>query len=210
MKFERPDWNQNSPHAYGLLSLPDVAFWESILDEIARRFQNKIRLWEIGVANGATCYGTVEYCERKNYELKWTGVDLPGVGPKVLPPNCEFIAGRSDEVYLQFQNKTCNLLFCDACHCSNHVVMDISNYGPMVERRGLCLCHDTVDYPSWVGMGAPENYQGHGPKESDFGIGVRAGLKKLGLLDGYRLDWKFFSEQPVGRAQGCMAFEKMV
>lgn len=210
MKFERPDWNQNSPHAYGLLSLPDVAFWESILDEIARRFQNKIRLWEIGVANGATCYGTVEYCERKNYELKWTGVDLPGVGPKVLPPNCIFLEGPSEEVYIKLQADHCNLLFIDGCHCSNHVVMDFCNYGERLEYHGLCVFHDSVNCPSWVGMAGHSNYQGHGPRVDDFGIGVRMGLRKLGLLDGLRKDWKFFGEQTVGTAQGAMAFERVL
>lgn len=206
-KYPRPEWAKNSPHPYGLLSMQDYPFLERWLDKIGFQF-GSIQMLEIGVANGATLYGICEFCERKIIPLEWTGIDLPGVGPAEMPPGCKFIAGRSEEVYVKIDGPF-NLVIIDGDHSSNAVCLDFLNYAPMVVKGGIIMAHDTINHPGWIGLAHPGSYQGHGPQHADFGIGVRAALKKLGLLDNLRSDWTFVDEQTQGTVQGYCVFRKL-
>lgn len=207
MKFKRPKWAENSPHAYGLLSMPDVLFLENLLQQIATH-ERRLEMLEIGVANGATMYGIYEWCERHGVPFRWTGIDMPGYGPDPLPPNCTFIPGKSEHVYVQVQGEF-NFLFVDGNHDSNHVCLDFLNYSQYLKPRSWVAFHDTNESPKWVGLAHPDTHQGDGPMHPDFGIGVRFGLKKLGLLEGLRKDWQFLSEQKEGDVQGMMVFRKL-
>lgn len=205
--YPRPSWHKGSVHPYGLLSVPDVAFIESFLDMVALRF-GQVSMIEIGVANGATLYGIAERCERLKVPLKWVGVDLPGYGPETLPLNCTFIPGKSEHVYVQVEGEF-NLLFVDGNHDSNHVILDVLNYSQYLVPTSYLICHDSNPSEEWVGLAHPDTHQGDGPIHPDFGIGVRIGLKKLGLLDGLRKDWQFVGEQKQGTVQGCIGFQKL-
>lgn len=204
--FKRPDWNKSSVHPYGLLSVSDVPFLEKWVKRIAEEFGH-VNMIEIGVANGATLYGLYEFCEREGIAFKWTGIDLPGVGPSVLPPDCEFIGGRSEEVYMRVTHE-CNLLFIDGDHSSNGVVLDFANYHERVQLKGYVIAHDTNPSPNWVGLAHSDSYQGHGPRHEDFGIGVRVALRRLGLLPMKRIDWAFAGEQKEGDVQGMCVFRR--
>lgn len=206
MIYPRPSWHKDSPHPYGLLSMDDVTFLEALLDRVYREFGH-VAFLEIGVANGATLYGMVERCERLGVPFRWTGIDVGG-GPDPMPPNCTFIPGRSEHVYVQVTGEF-NILFVDGCHDSNHVVLDFLNYSQYLPVGAFALFHDTNESITWVGLGHTDTYQGEGPMHPDFGIGVRMGLKKLGLLDGMRKDWQFVDEQKAGTVQGMMLFQKL-
>lgn len=188
--------------------MPDSKFLEQWLDYIAVHFR-QVEMIEIGVANGATMYGVAEWCESRSVPFKWDGFDLPGIGPETKIPNCTFHPGRSEETYIELSDQ-CNLLFIDGDHSSNAVCLDFLNFSPRLKVGGVCLFHDTVDHPHWVGLAHSDSYQGHGPKHPDFGIGVRMALKKLGLLDGLRKDWRLVGEQSEGIVQGCMTFQKVL
>jgi hypothetical protein len=98
----------------------------------------------------------------------------------------------------------------DGCHCVNHAICDFSNYSPFVVQNGYCLFHDTalptslgkVDQEAW-----PQDHSYAGKPSSV--LGVREGLKKLGLLQGYRTDWKLVEEVPSDTGlMGLMLFKK--
>lgn len=210
-KLNRPEWHKGSPHPYGLLAMEDVAFWERVLDHVAFKF-GEVRLIEIGVQGAATMMGTYERCQEKAVPFRWIGVDLPGAEPKIeLPPNCEFIFGRSEEVYVQplFKGFNANLLFIDGDHSSNGVCLDFCDYHRFVRQRGLVVFHDASPHPDWVGLAHPGSYQGHGPQHAEFGIGVRFALEKLGLSTHQRRDFAIWGRQHDSVAQGMEVYEKL-
>ena len=103
-----------------------------------------------------------------------------------------------------------NFLFVDGCHCVNHAMSDFLNYSPFVEVGGYTLFHDTA-LPTGKEKQEPWPQTDHGY----FGkppsvLGVREGLKKLGLLQGYRSDWKLIEEIPSDSGlMGMCLFQKL-
>ncbi len=208
-KVDRPEWAKNSPHGYGLLSMEDVQFLERTID-LATMGASGLRMVEIGVQSGLTMAGIWNYVEKKGGSFEWVGVDLPGYGPSSVPPNSRFIGEPSEDAWRHLEGMEFDLIFIDGCHCSNHTILDFANFSPFLRFGGLCLFHDTNGSEDWVGLGHPGGYQGHGPEHPAWGIGVRAGLKKLGLLPPVqRKDWEFLGEQKVGNVQGMMLFRKV-
>jgi hypothetical protein len=102
----------------------------------------------------------------------------------------------------------CNFLFVDGCHCVNHAMCDFLNYSPLVVAGGYCLFHDTALPKDGVSQGEwPQNHSYAGTPDST--LGVRSALTKLGLLQGYRSDWKFIRELPSDSGlMGMMLFQK--
>jgi hypothetical protein len=215
MKYQRPEWAANSPHNFGLMSMYDVLFWEQMLKRLAHRFVNQISMLEIGVQGGVTTAGTAEWCEANKVHFSWVGVDLPGAGPKYeMPSHWQFIGEPSEYAYTNprftgIGQLGFHILLIDGCHCANHVALDFLNFSPHLYEDGICVFHDSVDHLKWVGLSHPGSHQGHGPTHADFGIGVRAGIKKVGLLEGKLFGWKLIGEQAQGEVQGMMAFQKM-
>ena len=104
-----------------------------------------------------------------------------------------------------------NFLFVDGCHCVNHSMCDFLNYSPFVVVGGYALFHDTA-LPTALGKQQQEawpqdhSYAGKPPST----LGVREGLKKLGLLQNYRQDWKLIEEVPSDTGlMGAMLFQKI-
>lgn len=210
-KYPRPAWAENSPHPFGLLSIYDAEYLENLaLSWIVRH--RGLSVLEIGVQGGATMLGLAELCEENQVHFMWHGVDLPGCGPMLIPDSVigTFLGCPSEDAWVQIQRVPfVDFLIMDGCHCSNHVILDFCNYSDFVVLGGLALFHDSINHPKWVGLAHPGSKQSHGPDHPAFGIGVREGLRKLGLHPLKRTDWKFHSEQAQGEVQGFLAFEKL-
>ena len=114
------------------------------------------------------------------------------------------------DVWRQFRDgKKFNLLFVDGCHCVNHAQCDFLNYSPFVDVGGYTLFHDTAvptnqyEQEPWP---QDHSYAGKDPSK----LGVREALKKLGLLQGHRTDWKLVEEVPNDTGMmGAILFQKI-
>jgi hypothetical protein len=141
--------------------------------------------------------------------MEYHGIDGEGGAPHpgIMPNGGTFYSGDSREIFESIPNGF-HVLFIDACHCNNCVMLDFLNYGPKVVSGGWVLFHDTNPSPRWVGVHHGK-YAGHGPKTPAFHIAVREALRKLGLLDNSRTDWSFTGEQMEGDGLGMMRFLKL-
>lgn len=200
-KLPRPSWNSNAPHKYGVITFGEAAMLDSLCNKIKSEF-GYLSLLEIGMAGGATMAGIMERCSEIGCPCNYHGVDGEGGKPEFKPENATYYIGDSAEVFTNVSGQF-NLLFIDGCHCVNHCMLDFLNYSPMVVVGGYCLFHDTND-TIWQG----DHYQGHGPKHPEFHIGVRAALRKLGLLAGLRKDWRLVAEVKDTEIMGMMLFRK--
>lgn len=148
--------------------------------------------------------GVVERCDALGTTVYYEGVDFVGGKPEELPPECKFIEGDSTQVFPKVSSDF-NILFIDGSHAQNYVMLDFLNYSPKVVVNGYVLFHDTRD-GSWQGS----HYQGTGPEDMfENRISVRLGLKKLGLMDGRRRDFKFLQEIADVDVMGMMLFQKL-
>lgn len=164
-----------------------------------------VRFLEIGVAEGATMAGVLEHCDELNVAVTYEGVDGPQGRPKNLQSNCKFIEGDSAYAYPQV-GEGFNICFIDGSHALNYVMLDFLNYSPKVVVGGYCLFHDTRESSEWQGR----HFQGTGsPDMEDNNIAVRKALKKLGLLDDRRRDWKFVEEIMDTNIMGMILFKKL-
>jgi hypothetical protein len=200
--MNRPAWNTNSPHKYGVMTVGESNFMDKLIDTIHAEF-GSIQFLEIGVAQGATMAGVMERCQKVGCKIHYEGVDLPMGKPEFSSPDCVFHPGDSAEIFNDVSGKF-NLLFVDGCHCINHCMLDFLHYSQLVVEGGYCLFHDTRD-THWQG----EHYQGHGPHIPEFMIGVRSGLRKLGLLNGKRTDWTLVEEVADTDIMGMILFKKL-
>lgn len=204
MKLPRPDWNQKSPHGYGVMTVGETEFMNRFLEQLKTEF-GYVRFLEIGVAEGATMAGVLERCDALQVPVDYTGVDGPQGRPSFLPENCTFIEGDSAYAYPRV-GEGFNILFIDGSHALNYVMLDFLNFSPLVVVGGYCLFHDTREGPQWTGM----HFQGTGPKDMvDNNIAVRPALKKLGLMDDRRTDWKFIEEIMDTSIMGMRLYRKL-
>lgn len=204
MKLPRPAWNVNSPHKYGVWTSGEAVFMDRLLAQVAREF-GEVRFCEIGVAEGATMAGIFERCDEIGTKCTYVGVDGVQGKPAMLPDGATFVEGDSAQVFMKV-NGPFNILFIDGSHNNNYVILDFCNYSPKVDVNGYVLFHDTREGDKWQGV----HYQGTGPDIPEFRIAVRMGLKKLGLLDGFRSDWKFIEEVKDADIQGMMLFKRLL
>lgn len=144
--------------------------------------------------------------------VQLTGVDFEQYRPNPTPdPNYDFRAEDSMDAWRGVKFRY-NFLFVDGCHCVNHSMCDFLNYSPFVVVGGYSLFHDTA-LPTSLGKTEqeawPQDHSYAGKPSSS--LGVRDGLKKLGLLQGYRADWKLIEEVPsdTGLMGMCM-FQKVM
>ncbi len=204
MKLPRPAWNVNSGHSYGVWTHGESQFMDRFLEQLKREF-GFVRFLEIGVAEGATMAGVLERCDALGVPASYEGVDGPQGKPSFLPENAKFIEGDSAYAYPRVGDGF-NICFIDGSHALNYVMLDFLNYSSKVIVGGYCLFHDTNGSASWTG----QHYQGTGPKDMpDNNIAVRPALKKLGLMDGRRTDWKFIEEIADTEIMGMMLFKKL-
>lgn len=183
------------------------------LDRIKADF-GEVRFLEIGVCGGGTVAGVARRCKQIDVPLFASGVDClehykpdPKLFPE-LPADYKFYQGDSMDQWRNIPDKF-NLLLVDACHCCNHAMCDFLNYSPLLVVGGFALFHDTaVPKDQYEQMAFPQDHSFAGKDPGK--LGVREGLKKMGLLQGYRSDWKLVEEVPNdGGVMGMMSFQKM-
>lgn len=195
---------------YGLIREVEADLFDRLLDTIKTKF-GVIRMIEIGVLGGDTARGVYRRAKEIGCPAECSGVDFENYRPNPTPdPNYKFYAGDSMDAWRDFpKDYEANILFLDGCHCVNHAQCDFLNYSPFVESCGYCLLHDTAVPQGKVKQEAfPQNHSYAGQPDSV--LGVREGLKKLGLLQGYRTDWKLVEEVSSDTGLfGMILFKKM-
>jgi hypothetical protein len=169
---------------------------DQLLAQIKVQF-GEIRFMEVGVFGAGTTRGVYRWGKENNCPISATGVDFEQYRPNPTPdPSYVFHSGDSMDKWRDV-NGTFNFLFIDACHCVVHSSQDFLNYTPFVVERGYILLHDTA-LPTDLGKDKQEEWpQDHSyAGKSNSVLGVREALKKLGLLDNRRADFKLIEEIP--------------
>jgi hypothetical protein len=193
---------------YGFMQEVEADLIDRLLDRIKSEF-GVIRLIEIGVFSGETVRGVYRRANEISCPAICAGIDFEQYRPNPTPdPNYKFYSGDSMDQWREIKHRY-NFLFVDGCHCVVHSSQDFLNYSPFVVLNGYCLFHDTAvptnqfEQEPW-----PQDHSYAGVKQSK--LGVREGMKKLGLLQGYRSDWKFIEEIPSDTGlMGAMLFQKV-
>ena len=183
----------DSKNRYGFMREEEADLVDRILDKLMAL--GEVRFLEIGVFGGGTVSGVVRRCQQFGRSVFASGVDFAQWKPLPAPlPDYDFHEGDSMDMWREIKRKY-NFLFVDGCHCVNHSMCDFLNYSPFVEVGGYTLFHDTAK-PSFG------THQEEWPQDHSYAgkppsvLGVREGLVKLGLLQGYRADWKLIEEIP--------------
>lgn len=183
---------------------------DRILDRIKVGF-GEVRFLEIGVCGGGTVAGVTRRCKQIGVPLFAAGVDCLEhykPDPSQVPADYQFYLGDSMDQWRNIKDRF-NLLLVDGCHCVIHSMCDFLNYSPLLVVGGLALFHDTA-----VPLNQHEQIpfpQDHSLAGKDPGkLGVREGLKKMGLLQGYRSDWTLLEEiQSDSGVMGMCLFQKV-
>lgn len=207
MKLNRPDSTLPfaKDHRYGWITKKESQFVENLLGEIQKEF-GQIRFLEIGVFGGCTMLGITEWAENHGCPCQCEGVDI-GPKPNFVPEGYVYHQGDSMDQWRSMSGEF-NLLWVDGCHCIIHSMCDFLNYSPFVTLGGYCLFHDTA------GIGG-DDVQGEYPQDHSYAgkpssvLGVRQGLKKMGLLQGHRTDWQLIGEIKESDIMGMSVFKKM-
>jgi hypothetical protein len=177
---------------YGDMREEEEQFMDGLLAVIHTDF-GYVRFLEIGVLSGNTARGIVRQCNAIGCKVSGAGVDFAQWRPNPTPcTDYQFHAGDSMDAWRGI-GSVFNLIFVDGCHCVNHSMCDFLNYSPMLEVGGYCLMHDTA---APLGRETQDQYyQNHAyAGQPDSVLGVRDGLKKMGLLQGLRADWQLVTE----------------
>lgn len=186
---------------------------DRVLDRIKSEF-GSVSFLEIGVCHGGTVAGVARRCKEIGVQLTAAGVDcLEHYKPDrnlfpEIPPDYAFYEGDSMDQWRNIPG-TFNLLLVDGCHCVNHSMCDFLNYSPLLVVGGYCLFHDTaLPLQQYEQIPFPQDHSFAGKDPGK--LGVREGLKKLGLLQEYRTDWKLIEEVPSNDGvMGLGLFQKV-
>ncbi len=194
---------------YGYLQESEFDLIDKVLGKLKSEF-GSVQFLQIGIGLGdMTSKGVVRRCNEIVIPITVSGVDISTQPPDPLPlPDYQYYQGDSMEAWRNVKG-TFNFLFIDGCHCATHAMCDFLNYSPMLVVGGYCLFHDTSRPKYSEEQGEfPQDHSYIGKPDSV--LGVRNGLKKLGLLQGYRTDWKFIEEIPTTNGlMGVMLFQKV-
>ena len=184
---------------YGSMNEAEFDLMDRVIDRIKSEFHS-VSFLEIGVCGGGTVGGIARRCKELSIPLTASGVDcLDHYKPDRnlhpdIPKSYKFYCGDSMDQWRNILD-TFNLLLIDGCHCVNHSMCDFLNYSPFVVKGGYVLFHDTaIPTNQYEQIPFPQDHSLAG--KSPDKLGVREGLKKLGLLQGYRTDWQFIEEVP--------------
>lgn len=193
---------------YGSMSETEFDLLDRLIAQIKSEF-GALSFLEIGVCDGGTIRGVYRRCEEIGCPVSASGVDcLEHYKPNPAPPDYKFYAGDSMDQWRNIPDRF-NLLLVDGCHCVNHSMCDFLNFSPLVVLNGFCLFHDTalpLNQYEQMAFQQDHSFAGKDPGK----LGVREGLKKLGLLQNYRADWKFIEEIPSDSGvMGLMLFQKV-
>lgn len=183
-----------STQRYGVMREVEYDFIDEITLMIKAEF-GKIQFLEIGVFGAGTAHGIHRRAAEIDCPIEAAGVDLEMYRPNPTPAeNYRFFSGDSMDAWRQITGEY-NFLLVDACHCVVHASQDFLNYAPFVKVGGYILLHDTAlptgkdKQEEW-----PQDHSYAGKANST--LGVREALKKLGLLDSRRTDFKLIREIP--------------
>lgn len=190
---------------------------EDLIDRLTEKIKSEfgiIKFLEVGVFGAGTTRGMYHRGKEIECPVEAVGVDYEKYRPNPTPdPNYVFYGEDCLDAWRKFPTGyKCNFLFVDSCHCVNHAQCDFLNYSPFVQVGGYCLFHDTA-LPTALGKDKQEpwpqtdhSYAGKPPSV----LGVREALTKLGLLQGYRADWKLIEEVPSDSGlMGMCLFQKV-
>ena len=198
---------------YGSMNEGEYDLIDRTLDRIKTEF-GSVSFLEIGVCGGGTVAGVARKCKELGAPLRAAGVDClehykpdPNLFPE-LPTDYKFYLGDSMDQWRNIEGKF-NLLLVDGCHCVIHAMADFLNYSPFVVTGGYCMFHDTaVPINQYEQIPFPQDHSLAGKDPGK--LGVREGLKKLGLLQEYRTDWKLIEEVPSNDGvMGLILFQKI-
>lgn len=208
-----------STNRYGMMREMEYDLLDRITAKLKADF-GKIEFLEIGVCGAGTVRGMYRRAAEIGCPVHCAGVDFESYRPNPpVAPNYDFYAGDSLEVWRKVKGEF-NLLLVDGCHCVNHSMMDFHNYSPFVVVGGYCLFHDTAkgntigikDYQPWTqdAFEQDHSFSNSWAHAGNSILGVREGLYKAGLVQGYRLDWKLIEEitNHEGTLMGMMLFQK--
>lgn len=193
---------------YGFVREIEADLIDRVIQMLKSKF-GEVRGIEIGVMGAGTTRGIYRQAKALDCPCQLAGVDFEKYRPNPTPhENYKFYAGDSMDKWREIHDSY-GLLFVDGCHCVNHSMTDFLNYSPLVVVGGWALFHDTAlpkgqyEQESWP---QDHSYAGKDPSK----LGVREGLKKMGLLQGYRSDWKLMEEIPSSTGlMGMCLFEKL-
>lgn len=198
---------------FGMMRVQEADLIDRLLDTIKTEF-GAIRFLEVGVMGAGTVRGIYRRAKEIDCPVEAVGVDFEHYRPNPTPDAGYVFYGKdSMDAWRDFpKGYKANFAFIDGCHCCNHALCDFSNYSPFVEVSGYCLHHDTA-LPTKLGLDKQEpwpqtdhSYAGKPPSV----LGVREALTKLGLLQGYRADWKLVEELPSETGlMGMCLFQKV-
>jgi len=195
---------------YGFVRDIEADLIDRTIDMVKSEF-GEIRFLELGVFAGGTVRGVYRRAKEIGCPAQCTGVDFEMYRPNPTPdPSYTFYAADTMDAFRDFPSDSkFNILLVDGCHCVNHSMADFLNYSPFVVVGGYTLFHDTAVptfQPTQEAWPQDHSYAG---KPSSI-LGVREGLKKLGLLQGYRSDWKLIEEIPSDTGlMGVCLFQKL-
>lgn len=163
---------------WGLISKVDSEVLMKTLDLICNDIDGTINVTEIGLFNCDTSNGISDYVwESYKMRVNYTGIDNEKDKKIEAPEWMNLIIGESNEVHIQLENESQNLVFIDGCHCYNHVINDFFCYKDKVKIGAYIAFHDTGAHIDNL-----KDYQ-HGDKENPLNyIAVRYALKQIGLL----------------------------
>lgn len=180
---------------YGFMRAVEADLFDELMDKLKAQF-GEIRFLEVGVFGAGTVRGVYRRAAEIGCPAQCVGVDFEQYRPNPTPhENYEFHAGDSADAWRNIKGEY-GLLMVDGCHCVNHAMMDFLNFSPMVRVGGWVVFHDTAlptgreKQEEW-----PQTDHGYFGKPPSV-LGVREGLEKLGLLQGYRKDWELVRELP--------------
>lgn len=179
---------------YGLIRDVEVDLIEELLDTIKKEF-GSLRFLEIGVSGGGTANGIFKRCQTIGLPCELSGVDLPVGAPQIQIPGYTFYEGDSMDMWRSVKGAF-NFMFQDSCHCCVHGLCDFLNYSPFVELGGYVVFHDTAIKDGGTVQDEflqPHSYAG---KYDPGVLGIREAMEKMGLIQGYRTDWKMLKEVP--------------
>lgn len=183
---------------YGFMRDVEADLFDRLLYRIKTEFGN-ISFLEVGVFAAGTVRGVYRRGTELGCQVRAVGVDFEKYRPNPTPaPDYVFYSGDSMDMFREIPEGTkFGLCFIDGCHCVNHAMADFLNYSPFVVKGGYALFHDTA-LPTELGLQKQEEWpqdHSYAGKPSSV-LGVREGLKKLGLLQGYRKDWQLIEDLP--------------
>lgn len=195
---------------YGFMRDVEADLFDEMMDRLKAEF-GEIAFLEVGVFGAGTVRGVYRRAAEIGCPVRAVGVDFEQYRPNPTPgDNYEFHGKDSMDAWRDIKFDA-NLLFVDGCHCVQHAMTDFLNYSPMVRVGGYCIFHDTAlptgqeKQEEW-----PQTDHGYFGKPPSV-LGVREGLTKMGLLQGYRKDWELIRELPSSSGlMGMHLFKKVL